>query len=451
MRKINCIELTKDNYKNYINLITKLEEQVAKKMEQEGRVGQFFTTGREGIEEYILSEDNTVMVALNEKGKILSATYITQNQLPYTYNDITKYFKYGADYKNYIRKSYSSETEYKADLLKIYQIKLKAYEYAKAKVLQGHPEYNGSIMEYLQNELSDKENEFHEKSELREALNTYMSEYIRNLSKSNVTISELYDKFYWLSAQDISEEFGKEVKLKSDTIQEYELLISTQSSQEYSEILHKGPLKVLEEPKSDFSKYYNANTSISLEIDTYITNPNSRQAGLARIVVFEGIKKHINEHFKNESNNEIFLCSTLHRENVSSKYVSEFFGLNDSLYVQRRNARNREVHIRKIDRRDYIDYLNEMEDKIITLYDYNPNNKTVPNKKRIEIIEQQLKYEKKQVESLRITSTGKYTGNFNAVERKTKKIKDLNKKLGILRQETPPPPPRKRKVIKESD
>ena len=46
-----------------------------------------------------------------------------------------------------------------------------------------------------QNELSDMENEFHEKSELREALNTYMSEYIRNESKSDTTISELYDKF----------------------------------------------------------------------------------------------------------------------------------------------------------------------------------------------------------------------------------------------------------------
>ena len=435
---INCIELTKENYKKYIDQIAKLEELVAKKMEQEGRTGQFFTTGRDGIKEYILSEDNTVMVALNEKGKILSATYITQNQLPYTYNDITKYFKYGADYKKYIRESYSSETEYKSDMLKIYEIKLRAYEYAKAKVLQSHPEYNGNIMEYLQNELSDRENEFHEKSELREALNTYMSEYIRNISKSDTTISELYDKFYWLSAQDISEEFEKEVNLKSNTMQEYETLISSQSSQEYSEILHKGPLKIIEEPKNDFNKYYNTNTANSLEIDTYITNPNSRQAGLARIVVFEGIKKHINEHFKNSSNNEIFLCSTLHRENVSSKYVSEFFGLNDSLYVQRRNSRNREVHICRIDRSDNIDYLNEMEDKIITLYDYNPNNKIVPAEKKIDILKQQLRYEEEQVNALKATSKGKYTGSFNAVERKTKKIEDLKNKLKLLTLKTPP-------------
>ena len=442
-KKLKCIELTKQNYENYINQVENLENLVSRRMEQDGRIGQFFTTGREGIEEYILSEDNTVMVALNDKGKIMSATYITQNQLPYTYNDITKYFKYGSKYKNHIKESYSSETEYKRDMLKIYEEKLNAYEYAKAKVLQSHPEYNGSIMEYLQNELSDKENEFHEKSELREALNTYMSEFIRDISKSEPSIIELYDKFYWLSAQDISEEFGKEVNLKSNTMQEYEILISSQASQEYSEILHKGPLKIIDEPKQDFSEYYNANTSNSLEIDTYITNPNSRQAGLARIVVFEGIKKHINEHFKNITNNEIFLCSTLHRENVSSKYVSEFFGLNDSLYVQRRNSRNREVHICKIDRGDYMDYLNEMEDKIITLYDYNPNNKTVTPEKRIEIIKQQLRYEKEQAENLKITSKGNYTGKFDAVKRKTKKIEELKNKLRILIQETPPPPPRK--------
>jgi len=441
VNKIRCIELTKDNYNKYIDQIGKLEELVAQQMEQEGRTGQFFTTGREGIEEYILSNDNTVMVALDNNDVIVSATYITQNQLPYTYNDITKYFKFGDEYIEYVKSSYSSQIELRKDMLKIYEIKLKAYEYAKSKILQSHPEYNGNIMDYLQNELSDKENEFHEKSELREALNTYMSEYIQNLSKQDETISELYDKFYWLSAEDISKEFNKEVTLKSETTQEYESLINSQRSQEYSEILHKGPLKIIEKPNNNFEQYYNANTANSLEIDTYITNPNSRQAGLARIVVFEGIKKHINEHFQNSSNNEIFLCSTLHRENVSSKYVSEFFGLNDSLYVQRRNSRNREVHISKIERNEYMDYLSGMEDKIITLYDYNPNNKIVPTEKRIEIIKQQLRYEEDQAENLKIiTSKGKYTGNFNAVERKTKKIEELKKKLKFLISKTPPPP-----------
>ena len=88
-----------------------------------------------------------------------------------------------------------------------------------------------------------------------------------------------------------------------------------------------------------------------------------------------------------------------------------------------------------------MDYLNEMEDKIITLYDYNPNNKIVPNEKRIEIIKQQLRYEKEQAESLKIISKGNYTGNFDAVERKTKKVEELKNKLKELKSKTPPPPP----------
>ena len=59
------------------------------------------------------------------------------------------------------------------------------------------------------------------------------------------------------------------------------------------------------------------------------------------------------QFFENESEQEIFLCSTLHRDNLSSKYVSEFFGLTDSLYVRRRDGRDREVHICRVGRDEY--------------------------------------------------------------------------------------------------
>ena len=60
--------------------------------------------------------------------------------------------------------------------------------------------------------------------------------------------------------------------------------------------------------------------------------------------------------------------------------------------------------------------------------------------KREEIIKQQLRYEEEQAENLKITSNGKYTGNFNAVERKTKKIEELKNKLKLLISKTHPPP-----------
>ena len=79
--------------------------------------------------------------------------------------------------------------------------------------------------------------------------------------------------------------------------------------------------------------------------------------------------------FKVALGNEIYLCSTLHRDNLSSKYISEFFGLEDNIYLQRRQGRNREVHICKIDRKDYKNYLEKMQDKLILMYNYNPDNK----------------------------------------------------------------------------
>ena len=68
------------------------------------------------------------------------------------------------------------------------------------------------------------------------------------------------------------------------------------------------------------------------------------------------------------------------------------------------------------------------------------SRKSKKRPQRIEIIKQQLRYEEEQVESLEIISKGKYTGNFNAVERKTKKIEELKNKLKHLISKTPPPP-----------
>ena len=42
------------------------------------------------------------------------------------------------------------------------------------------------------------------------------------------------------------------------------------------------------------------NTSNSIELDIYLTDPNDRRAGLARILVLAGISKHMQRHFANE-------------------------------------------------------------------------------------------------------------------------------------------------------
>ena len=164
---IKIVELTKDNEEKYLDQIVELEQISLEAMKKEGREGQLFDTGREGISEYVHSNENSVIVATDENDKVEAATYVTQGQSPFTYNDITKYFK----------SQYLSDRDYKKDLRNIYIIKIKAFEYAKRRILrQSGRSTENSLYGYLQQEL--EQNEYHEKSELRENLNRYMSEYI---------------------------------------------------------------------------------------------------------------------------------------------------------------------------------------------------------------------------------------------------------------------------------
>ncbi|MBQ9658896.1 MAG: hypothetical protein IJV31_09075 [Clostridia bacterium] len=362
-----------------IKQIACLEDKVLKHMENNGKKGQLFTTGYDDILEYAESDENTVMVAVqNEEGngysneKVIAAAYITQGQTPFTYNDITKYFKAGEDYKEYVREQYKDDNEYKKDLMETYKMKIEAFNHAK-RIILGEVNFE-NIEDYLNKEIS--ENGFHEKSELRDKLNQYMSMYImENYGDEGI---KKYEQFYWTSAEEIFTEFNKESTNLKEPLKDYENFLGIQKNQEYEMILKKGQLQIHEEPEFDEKKYYSANTGNSIELDTYITDPENRSAGLARIIVYEGIKKHMDKFFSDPSNEAIFLCSTLHRDNLSSKYVSEFFGLTDSLFVNRRQGRDREVHICNIPRENFEDYLSNMEKKLAVLYGYNPNRKGNP-------------------------------------------------------------------------
>ena len=420
---VKVIELTKENEEQYLDQIVELEQITLDAMKKEGREGQLFATGKEDISEYVHSDENSVIVAVNEKGKVEATTYITQGQKPFTYNDITKYFKYGEQYRQYVKSQYKSEQAYKKDMLEMYNTKLHAFKYAKDRLLAEHPEKAG-VKKWLEVEL--KENDFHEKSELREKINQYMSQYIMKNYNSN--IQKKYEQFYWINAEEISKEFGKKISELNERTQEYESFIQP----EYEEILKNSKLKIYEKPEFETEKYYSANTNNAVELDTYITLPRDRNSGLARIIVYEGIKKHIEKHFQNPENSEIFLCSTLHRDNLSSKYVSEFFGLKDSLYVNRRKGRDREVHITKIPREQAMEYLVSVSDKLAVLYGYNPNNKHISNNTKKRVLEEQLKYEEDEHNRLKRAKTvdKKLNGiNVKFIDSKLRKIKRLKEQI----------------------
>ena len=432
MRDFKIIELTKENKNNYLDKIVDLENTVLDAMIKDGREGQLFTTGKEDISEYVDSDNNTVMIAIDNKNQVIATTYITQGQKPFTYNDITKYFKYGEQYQQYVKSLYKSPEQYKKCILQAYEIKIQAYKYAKNKILEEYPQYQ-TMMDFLEHELEEPENNFHEKSELREKLNKYMSEYIIEQSKENPEVIELYERFYWTSAEDISNEFDKNTdisKIKNPHIQEYERLLTLEK--EIDNIFKKQKLEIHERPDFDCTGYYKSNTANTIELDTYLTNPNCRNSGLARIIVYEGMKKHIEKHFKEPRNQEIFLCSTLHRDNLSSKYVSEFFGLKDSLFVKRRTGRDREVHICRINRKDSKQYMIDIENKLAVLYGYNPNSRKISSQERQKALTDQLEYEKQEFKRLnRARKTDKkFSGkNITFLHSKAQKIQNLKKRL----------------------
>ena len=115
--KYKILELTKDNERSYLEQVANLEQVVLANMEERGQKGQLFPTGAEDISTYIHSKENTVLVAVDEQGNVIAATYITQGQNAFIYNDITKYFKYGDKYDEYVKGLYPSELEYKRDML----------------------------------------------------------------------------------------------------------------------------------------------------------------------------------------------------------------------------------------------------------------------------------------------------------------------------------------------
>lgn len=451
MKNYKILELTKDNKLKYLEQIAELEIMVLENMQKQGKIGQLFITGKQDIEQYVDSDENTVIVAVNEQEQVVSAAYITQGQKPFTYNDITKYFKYGEKYNSYIKNNYSSELEYKKDMLDAYKLKLDAYKYSKEKVLNEKENFK-NIMEFLTCELLDSKNQFHEKSVLRESLNTHMSTYVKGLE--NEKLYNLYEQFYWITSENIINEFGRNPndyinkhldvfeydsfinsgKPEYNNLIKFNNLMFSEDSIEHNIILEKGALQIYEEPEFDLKEYYKANTENSIEIDTYITDPRQRNSGLARILVFEAIKNHIIKYFREKSGEQVFLCSTLHRENLSSKYVSEFFGLKDSLFVKRRQGRDREVHICKIEREKADKYLNKMENKLAVLYDYNPKNKTILNSERREILEEQLKIELDEINRIdKIKQNSmNYKGNINVCS-KSKKIDILMLKLEELK------------------
>lgn len=397
------IELTKDNEQQYLQDVVELEKKVLRKMEDDGKVGQLFITGEEGIKEYAESNLNHVMIAVkNDSRDVISAAYITHGQIPFTYNDITKYFKCNSEYQDFVKSQYSP-SEFRRNMRDVYIEKICAYKYARNVILheQGicelcnmsEEQKNEIFLKLVENELANPNNQFHEKSQIRENLNKYMSMYMEHEKKD----MKRYEEFYWMNFKYLKDNLDcvKTVENKEN----YNAIDSNVRA--YDKVLNYQKYKIYDSSYCiNASKYYSANTSNTIELDTYITHPQNREGGIARILTFEGIKKSIDAVLKNEDNKEVFLVSTLHEDNLSSKYVSEFFGLEDYLFVNRRNGRDRQVHINAIPRDRVSEYLSNIEKRLVVLYGYNPNNIKVTDDEKKDILKKQIQYETRELNRL---------------------------------------------------
>lgn len=433
------IELTKENESKYLAGVVELEENVLEKMEKAGKVGQLFITGAEGIHEYVESPSNHVMIAVSDtKGKnVISAAYITKGQVDYTYNDITKYFKCDEKYQEYVKSKYSDES-YKRAIREVYTEKICAFRYSRDIILNqkgirnlsdfSEEKKNLKLLELIEKERNNPQNRFHEKSEIREHLNQYMSLYMKKIKHD----SRRYQDFYWVDYDFLRQELGQNDRSLNESTSKYDTTIET-----YDKILNYQKYKIHDISHcNDMSKYYTANTSNTIELDTYITHPDNREKGIARVLVLEGLKKALKEVAKKSDNSNVFLVSTLHEDNLSSKYVSEFFGLKDYVFVNRRNGRDRQVHIFGMKRKEILDYIEQMEKKIAVLYGYNPSNLKISEDERKGIIKEQIQYEADELKRLNSAKTlepnKKYTGYIKCKE---SKIQSLKKLIGDGEQE----------------
>ena len=349
--------------RKYAKEIENLERYISDKLQEQGKGHIFFTTGYDDIYSYIKDRDVTVMECQDDYYKIISAAYITQGQGLYTYNDLSKYFKFNKEYVDYAKTKYDPK-ELCSIEYETFMKKIEGYKYAKALI---EKELNiTDLVSYFQNEK--KKGTFDEHDRVREKVNRYIYDYFRD-NKDRIGFTEL-DRFYLLKFSDLQNCEDNEIRTKCENETEE----NKKLYEEYGQLIDLFDLNdsILPDEKDftylkreNFKTYFDANPSNTIELDTYMVHPDNRKKGLAKIVTFEGLKIQIKKLLaKRPSLKEIFISATIHQDNEPSKRVTKFFGKFDTLYIKRRTGINREVYFCRINKRDLHEFIMTYEKKI---------------------------------------------------------------------------------------
>ena len=354
--------------RKYAKEIESLEKYVSDKLQEQGKGHIFFTTGYDDIYSYIKDRDVTVMECQDDYYKIISAAYITQGQGLYTYNDLSKYFKFNKEYVDYAKTKYDPKELYSIEY-ETFMKKIKGYKYAKALI---EKELNiTDLVSYFQNEK--KKGTFDEHDRVREKVNRYIYDYFRD-NKDRIGFTEL-DRFYLLKFSDLQNCEDNEIRTKCENETEE----NKKLYEEYGQLIDLFDLNdsILPDEnnfeylkRENFKTYFDANPFNTIELDTYMVHPDNRKKGLAKIVTFEGLKIQIKKLLaKRPSLKEIFISATIHQDNEPSKRVTTSFGKFDTLYIKRRTGINREVYFCRIDKKNLQEFIRKNEEKIAKLKD----------------------------------------------------------------------------------
>ena len=87
----------------YAHEIEDLENIVYNQLVQLKKQEIFFTTGYDDVLSYIKDKDVTIVACEDNNNKLISSAYVTQGQGLYTYNDLSKYFKFNKEFIEYAK------------------------------------------------------------------------------------------------------------------------------------------------------------------------------------------------------------------------------------------------------------------------------------------------------------------------------------------------------------
>ena len=354
---MKIIEVTKENWNKYKIQMLNLENKVKNDMIKQGIGDLFFTTG-EDIEEYANDPRHHVHIMIDENDNVLAQTYIigAGSHIQGDYSDLPKYFTMGENFIQYIKeKKYKNEEDFLHAANSIYLAKTYAFKYALRKIYG-----NEDTKRFMSDLNKEKESETHfdERTELRRNINKYMSEFMTERG-----MEELYRQFYTINSEKAHFE-------------------SSEITKAYDSFLEASKVTVYSQKMDNPEEYFEANVYNTIEVDTYITDPEARRHGSAKILSTLALTETINEFFDKNESDILYLSITLHKDNYLSENVANFLGFKDYIDLERRATIERKAYMKRIDRSNYKEYINYLNKKLTYFYGYG-NEEITPEEKEL--------------------------------------------------------------------